>query len=168
MATIQDVARRVCVSTVTVTHAINSMDNALPETCQTVGETIRSLNYRSRAFARSLQINITQFVGVLVADIANHFFAQIVLVLEAAFELHRYNLKMRSIVDWPEHEHRYLETLYDSRVDSITMPNKSLPCAADSHSCASGLVTHGQQHNSRSIHTRWRWPEQNVKLHGMT
>jgi DNA-binding LacI/PurR family transcriptional regulator len=104
-----------------VSHVVNSTRNVLPETRQAVEEAIRALNYRPSAVARGLQTNITHVVGVLVADITSYFFAQIVRELEAAFEPHQYNLMVCNTDERPERERRYLEMLYDKRVDGVIM-----------------------------------------------
>jgi LacI family transcriptional regulator len=121
MATIQDVAKRAGVSTATVSHVVNSTRNVLPQTRRAVEEAIRDLNYRPNAVARGLQGNVTHTVGVMVADITSYFFAQIVRELEAAFEPHHYNLMVCNTDEQPERERRYLEMLYDKRVDGVIM-----------------------------------------------
>lgn len=121
MATIHDVAKRAGVSTATVSHVLNSTRNVLPETRQAVEAAIRDLNYRPSAVARGLQTHITHTLGVLVADITSYFFAQIVRELEAAFEPHHYNLMVCNTDERPERERRYLEMLYDKRVDGVIM-----------------------------------------------
>lgn len=121
MATIQDVARKAGVSTATVSHVVNHTRTVLPETRRAVEAAIRDLNYRPSAVARGLQTNITHIVGVLVADITSYFFAQIVRELEAAFEPQHYNLMVCNTDEDPERERRYLEMLYDKRVDGVIM-----------------------------------------------
>jgi DNA-binding LacI/PurR family transcriptional regulator len=121
MATIQDVARKAGVSTATVSHVLNHTRNVLPETRQNVEDAIRDLNYRPSAVARGLQTNITHTIGVLVADISSYFFAQIVRELEATFEPQHYNLMVCNTDERPERERRYLEMLYDKRVDAVIM-----------------------------------------------
>ena len=121
MATIQDVARKAGVSTATVSHVLNQTRNVLPDTRRSVEKAIRDLNYRPSAVARGLQTNITHTVGVLVADITSYFFAQIVRELETAFEPQHYNLMVCNTDEQPERERRYLEMLYDKRVDAVIM-----------------------------------------------
>lgn len=121
MATIQDVARKAGVSTATVSHVVNGTRTVLPQTRRSVEKAIRDLNYRPSAVARGLQNNITHTVGVLVADITSYFFAQIVRELEAAFEPQHYNLMVCNTDEDPARERRYLEMLYDKRVDGVIM-----------------------------------------------
>ena len=121
MVTILDVARRAGVSTATVSHVVNGTRMVAPETRRVVEEAIEALRYRPSAVARGLQSNITQTVGVLVADISSYFFAQIVRELEAVFEPEHYNLLLCNTDEQPEREKRYLEMLHSKRVDGIIM-----------------------------------------------
>lgn len=127
MATIQDVAKRAGVSTATVSHVLNGTRNVLPNTRRNVEQAIAALSYRPSAVARGLQTNITRTVGVLVADVTSFFFAQIVRGLEAAFEPRHYNLMLCNTDEQPERETRYLEMLFDKRVDGIIMVPTGAP-----------------------------------------
>ncbi len=121
MPTILDVARRARVSTATVSHVVNGTRNVLPETRRTVEAAIEALQYHPSSVARGLQSNITQTVGVLVADISSYFFAQIVRQLESVFEPEHYNLMLCNTDEQPAREKRYLEMLHSKRVDGIIM-----------------------------------------------
>ena len=127
MASIRDVALRAGVSTATVSHVINGTRPVLPQTRQVVEAAISVLRYRPSAVARGLQTNITRIVGVIVANITSFFFAQIVRELEAAFEAEHYNLIVCNTDEQPERERRYLEMLFDKRVDGVVM----VPTGAD-------------------------------------
>ena len=127
MATIQDVAKRAGVSTATVSHVLNGTRNVLPDTRRNVEQAIAALSYRPSLVARGLQTNITRTIGVLVADVTSFFFAQIVRELEAAFEPRHYNLMLCNTDEQPERETRYLEMLFDKRVDGIIMVPTGAP-----------------------------------------
>lgn len=127
MASIRDVALRAGVSTATVSHVINGTRPVMPETRKVVEAAISVLRYRPNAVARGLQTNITRIVGVIVANITSFFFAQIVRELEAAFEAEHYNLIVCNTDEQPERERRYLEMLFDKRVDGVVM----VPTGAD-------------------------------------
>ncbi|NJM42543.1 MAG: LacI family transcriptional regulator [Anaerolineae bacterium] len=127
MATIQDVAKRAGVSTATVSHVLNGTRKVLPQTRLNVEQAIAALNYRPSLVARGLQTNITRTVGVLVADVTSFFFAQIVRELEAAFEPQHYNLMLCNTDEQPEREARYLEMLFDKRVDGVIMVPTGVP-----------------------------------------
>jgi LacI family transcriptional regulator len=127
MATISDVAQRAGVSTATVSHVINGTRNVLPKTRAAVEAAVRELHYRPSAVARGMQTGLTRTVGVLVADVTSFFFAQIVRELEAAFEPQHYNLMLCNTDEQPEREARYLEMLFDKRVDGVIMVPTGVP-----------------------------------------
>ena len=104
-----------------MSHVINGTRTVLPETRKLVEDAISSLRYRPNAVARGLQTNITRTIGVIVANITSYFFAQIVRELEAAFETEHYNLIVCNTDEQPKRESRYLEMLFDKRVDGVVM-----------------------------------------------
>ena len=119
MPTIRDVAKLARVSTATVSHVLNNSRAVRPETRQQVLEAIKQLNYRPSAIARSLTMNVTRSIGVLVADITNPFFAAIVRGLESRLETHGYHLIVCNTDEQPEREARYLDLLLARRVDGM-------------------------------------------------
>lgn len=119
MSTIRDVAKLAGVSTATVSHVLNNSRTVRPETRRQVLDAIKRLNYRPSAIARSLTMNITRSIGVLVADITNPFFAAIVRGIENRLEPHGYQLIVCNTDEQPEREARYLDLLLARRVDGM-------------------------------------------------
>jgi LacI family transcriptional regulator len=119
MTSIRDVALKAGVSTATVSHVLNKTRPVLPETRELVEQAVRSLHYRPNALARGLQTNRTRTVGVIVANIASFFFAQLVREIESVLEAEHYNLILCNTDEQPDRERRYLETLYEKRVDGL-------------------------------------------------
>jgi LacI family transcriptional regulator len=86
-ARIKDVAALAGVSTATVSHVINNTKYVTDETRRNVLEAIEKANYHPNAQARSLALGRTNIIGLLVSDIANPFFPDLVKSIEtAAFE----------------------------------------------------------------------------------
>ncbi len=86
-ARIKDVADLAGVSTATVSHVINDTKFVADETRRKVLEAIEASNYHPNAQARSLALGRTNIIGLLVSDIANPFFPDLVKSIEtAAFE----------------------------------------------------------------------------------
>lgn len=119
MATIRDVAELAGVSTATVSHVINNTRTVLPDTRESVLAAVAQLNYRPSAIARSLSTSITHTVGIVVADITNPFFAELVRGIETRLALADYNLIVCNTDERPERERRYLDLLYGRRVDGV-------------------------------------------------
>lgn len=84
---IKDVAREAGVSTATVSHVINKTKHVTDRTRASVLEAIERCNYYPNAHARSLASGRTNIIGLLISDIANPFFPDLVKSIEmAAFE----------------------------------------------------------------------------------
>ncbi|MEO6393340.1 MAG: LacI family DNA-binding transcriptional regulator, partial [Pyrinomonadaceae bacterium] len=84
---LKDVARAAGVSTATVSHVINKTKYVTDKTRENVLEAIKQCNYYPNANARSLASGRTDFIGLLVSDIANPFFPELVKSIEmSAFE----------------------------------------------------------------------------------
>lgn len=84
---IKDVAREAGVSTATVSHVINDTKYVTDETRQRVLDAIEKLNFYPNAHARTLASGRSNIIGLLVSDISNPFFPELVKSIEsAAFE----------------------------------------------------------------------------------
>ena len=87
MTRIKDVAREAGVSTATVSHVINKTKYVTDRTRNSVLKAIELCNYYPNAQARSLASGRTDIIGLVVSDIANPFFPDLVKSIEmAAFE----------------------------------------------------------------------------------
>lgn len=89
-ATRSDVAKLAGVSTATVSNVINNGHMVKDETAERVWDAIEKLNYRPNMVARSLATQRTMQIGVLLEDIHNPFYGEIVKYIEAAANRHGY------------------------------------------------------------------------------
>ena len=80
--TIGDVARRAGVSTATVSRVLTGQGRARPETRDRVVAAARDLGYRPSGVARPLRQRATRTIGLIVTDIENPFFPQLVRAVE--------------------------------------------------------------------------------------
>ena len=84
---IKDVAREAGVSTATVSHVINKTKYVTDETREKVLRAIERCNYYPNAHARTLASGRSKIIGLLVSDISNPFFPELIKSIEAeAFE----------------------------------------------------------------------------------
>ena len=82
--TIKDIARALNLSTSTVSRALRDSYEISPETKRLVIEYAERLNYRPNPIALSLKENRSRAIGVIVPQIANNFFSQVINGIEAA------------------------------------------------------------------------------------
>ncbi len=81
---IKDIAREAAVSTATVSHVINKTKYVADETRERVEAAIKKFDYHPNAHAQSLALGRSKMIGLLVSDISNPFFPEIIKSVEAA------------------------------------------------------------------------------------
>ncbi len=80
--TIKDIAKALNLSTSTVSRALRDSYEINPETKQMILEYAEKMNYRPNPIALSLRENKSWAIGVIVPEIANHFFSQAINGIE--------------------------------------------------------------------------------------
>ncbi len=89
---IKEVALEAGVSSATVSHVINNTKFVTGATRQKVLRAIKRFNYYPNAHARALASGRSNIIGLLVSDISNPFFPELVKSVEAAAFEHGYNV----------------------------------------------------------------------------
>jgi LacI family transcriptional regulator len=115
----KEVAALAQVSIGTVSHVMAGVKRVSPATRARVEEAIRKLGYRPNQVARSLKSNKTRMVGMVISDITNPFFAEMVRGAEDAAMGRGYFLATFSTDDNPERERRIFEMLEMRRADGL-------------------------------------------------
>lgn len=121
MATIKEVARRAKVSVGTVSNVLSGavpVSEALRERVMSV---IRDLDYHPNHVARSLKIRQTKMLGMVVSDLTNPFFPQVVRGAEDAAWKNHYMLLTFNCDDQVERERQVFSALRTRRVDGILL-----------------------------------------------
>jgi len=117
----KDVARLAGVSTSTVSHVINNNRFVSEQVREKVDQAIRELNSAPSALARSLKINQTRTIGMLVTASNNPFYAEVVRGVERSCYERGYSLILCNTEGDEERMNRSLETLMQKRVDGLLM-----------------------------------------------
>lgn len=119
--TLADVAHEANVSSQTVSRVVNNKPGIRPETRQAVLDAIDHLGYRPNIIARSLVTNRTLTLGMIVPDIGNPFFADLVRGAEEAAREHGYHIMLCNTDLLPEREESAILALEDKWVDGIIL-----------------------------------------------
>ncbi|MGL4204672.1 MAG: substrate-binding domain-containing protein [Aeromonadaceae bacterium] len=119
MATIKDVAARAGVSISTVSHVLNHTRRVSAEATRSVLEAVATLNYAPNSVARSLKVNHTRTLGLLVTASANPFFAEVVKGVEDYCFNQGYSLILCNTENQLERQRHYLRMLMEKRVDGL-------------------------------------------------
>mgnify|MGYP000943205472 FL=1 len=76
--TISDIAKKAKVSQSTVSRVLNGSGYVKEETKNRIEAVIKELNYTPSAIARSLSKRETNAIGVIVPDITNSYFGEVI------------------------------------------------------------------------------------------
>jgi len=79
---IKAVAKRANVSTATVSRTINDSSKVKPETAERVRQAIQELNFYPNTHARTLVSGRSRMLGLIISDITNPFFPELVKSFE--------------------------------------------------------------------------------------
>jgi LacI family transcriptional regulator len=121
MATIRDVANLAQVSTATVSAVVNDSAYVSPELRARVLAAINELDYAPSLAARNLKRGRSQLIALVVADLANPFFAKLVWAAEAAVAAWGYSLVLFNSDEKPENERRILARIRMLSCDGIIL-----------------------------------------------
>lgn len=125
--TMRDVARLAGVSTSTVSAVINGTVPVSTKRKARVLEAMTALDYHADAVARSLKTGKTNVIGIVVPDITNAFYPEVVRGVEEAARSSGYSVLLCDSSEDPQMEERHLATLSSRRVDGVL-----LACCANS------------------------------------
>jgi LacI family transcriptional regulator len=127
MATsIKDVAREANVSIATVSRVLNNVDVVNEETKKKVLEAIEKLDYRPNIVARSLKTQRTKTIGIIIPDISNPIYPEIVRGAEDVSNIYQYNIMLCNTDLDPDKEVEYLRVLGEKMVDGVIYISNSL------------------------------------------
>lgn len=119
--TIKDVARELGVSYSSISRALNGKEGVSKETRDKILEAAERMGYQPNDLARGLVNKISNTVGVIVPDILNPFFGEIVAGITDASNENEYNIFL-CVSGWnPKIEKEYFNTLRKKRVDGIIL-----------------------------------------------
>ena len=119
--TITDVARRAGVSKSLVSLVMRGADHVSPGRRQAVTKAAAELGYRPNAMARSLVQRRTHIVGVMVSDLHNPFFADVVAGIQDEAARTGYKVLVNTGNRAAAREADALETLLQLRADGLIL-----------------------------------------------
>lgn len=119
MITMKELAALAGVSQPTVSRVLNGNTSVNPEVAKKVWECAREHNYQPNMIARSLNGSKTCLLAVMVPDIANPFFADVIKAIEGEAEKAGYSILIFNSDFSQEKEKKYLGLLQQYRVDGL-------------------------------------------------
>ena len=109
------------VSTATVSATINQSAYVSPELRRRVEEAVQQLGYAPDGVARSLKRGRTHLIGLIVADITNPYFTELVHVIEQVAQKAGYSVLLCDADETFAREADYLRLMRTHRVDGVIL-----------------------------------------------
>lgn len=119
--TLKDVANRLNLSVSTVSRVVNGKGYVKEETRQRVLACLEACNYVPNEVARSLQARETMTIGVVVPDLCETYFGRIIKEIDRVVADAGYMLMVTDTGESRQQERRYLDSLYQKRVDALVL-----------------------------------------------
>ena len=121
MVGIKDIARECNVSATTVSRALNNSKEISKKTREFILKTCEEKGYIPNSAARSLILNKTNMIGLLIPDITNQYYAYVSKGVSSYLEKIGYGLVLCNSDRNKENENRYIDFLAQKRVDGIIL-----------------------------------------------
>ncbi len=120
-ATINDIAKKAGVSLATVSRVLNNSGYVKEETRTKILGAIKDLDYTPSAIARGLSKNEVNTIGVIVPDITNSYFGEIIKGISEVAEEQGLNIVLFNTDDKLEKELRALNVIKEQRLRGVIM-----------------------------------------------
>jgi LacI family transcriptional regulator len=117
--TLKEVASLAQVSTATVSNVINNTKHVSESVKKQVFNAMEALNYKPNEIAKSLRVQQSRLIGILISDISNDFISKVVKGIENTLSEIGYNVLLCSTDSDFEKEKEYLNVFLGKRIDGL-------------------------------------------------
>jgi len=118
---IRDVAKRAKVSTATVSRTVNRVSTVDAQLAKRVWKAIEELGYYPNRQARALVSGRSHVFGLIVSEITNPFFPEIVQTFETMAVEQHYEILLTSTIHDPKRMELAVRRMIESRVDGVAI-----------------------------------------------
>lgn len=118
---IREIARRAKVSTATVSRTINRVPTVDPQLAKRVWRVVDELGYYPNTQARALVLGRTRIFGLIVSEITNPFFPEIVQTFENLAVENNYEILLTSTIHDPKRMESAVRRMIERRVDGVAI-----------------------------------------------
>lgn len=119
MVTMKDIAKKAGVSQSTVSRVISGSVSVNPEIKRKVMEWVRKLDYQPNIIAQSLVSNKSLLIGVIITNISNPFFSDVIKAVESEAAKYGYSIILCNTDGNVDKEKKYVSIMKSYNVDGI-------------------------------------------------
>jgi LacI family transcriptional regulator len=117
--TIKDIAKALNISVSTVSRALNNNPDISSETIRLVQDYAKEHKYTPNSLALSLRTSHSNIIGVIVPELANHFFSGVLSGIETIAEEEDYHIVVCQSLEDYKKEVRNVQTMINARVCGV-------------------------------------------------
>lgn len=117
--TIREVAKHIGVSIATVSRAISQPQRVSKKTLEKVQKAVDELGYRPNLLSQNFRHKRSNTLIVLIPNIENLFFAQLIRGIESVAQQAGYNVLLGDTQDSPEREDKFINLVETQQADGI-------------------------------------------------
>src|SRR5579862_2544017 len=125
----KDVARKARVSVTTVSHVVNETRHVAPASRDRVLAAMKELNYYQNASARRLARGHSDTFGLIVSDIENPFFPELIKAFESAARKEAFDVLLGTTNYDPLQARRAVSRMIENRVRGVAVMTTNLDAA---------------------------------------
>ena len=151
--TIKDVASRAGVSIQTVSNVLNRRVNVRPQTRSKVLSACEELKYRPNAAARSLVTRKSKAIALIVTNIRNPIYGDIVATINEIAERYGYSVMVGNTQRNSASEQRIVNLLVEQRVDGALLASGTWDSAATEILLEAGIPVVRFLHHPEKLNT---------------
>lgn len=129
---ILDVAAKAGVSSATVSRVLNDSKQVTAKTKEKVMKVIQEMGYQPNAAAKNLRSQKTMTIGVIVPEINNSYYSEIVKGIEKRAYYNKYNVIIGDTQNNKERELEFINLLMNKTVDGMVLV---MPLLSDEEIC---------------------------------
>jgi DNA-binding LacI/PurR family transcriptional regulator len=119
MVIMKDVAKYANTSIFTVSSVINGKKSVSPQLRKRVLSAIKELDYVPDSIAASLKRKRSYLVGLIISDIEDNFFPQVIKGIEETLDKAGISILLSNTMNDPEKELNYLKIMMQKKVDGL-------------------------------------------------
>ena len=119
--TIRAIARKAKVSTATVSRVLNIVSTVDPPSAKRVWKDAEEVGYYPNVLARGLVSGKSRVFGLVVSEITNPFFPEIIQTFEDLAVVQNYEILVTSTVEGEKRMELSVRRMIDRRVDGVAM-----------------------------------------------
>lgn len=119
--TLKDIAAKLNISVSTISRVVNNKKYVKPETRELVLNAINEMSYTPNLVARSLKVKSTKSIGVVIPDISESFFANVIRGIDDILRVDGYNILLCDTREESQKEEIYLKLLLEKQIDGIIL-----------------------------------------------